>query len=62
VVAEHADVGLDPLIVILYLTLRLGVISGGEALVDVEGLEEVSGIISCERGASISVMDLWNAM
>jgi hypothetical protein len=62
VVAEHADVGLNPLIVILHLTLSLRVVSGGEVLVNVEGLEEASCVISCEHGASISVVDLWNAM
>jgi len=57
-VAEHADVGLDPLVVILDLSLGLWVVGGQEPLINVQGLEEALGVIGCESGASVCVVDL----
>jgi len=57
VIAEHADVGLHPLIVIFDLSLCLRVIGRGESLVNVEHFEEASCVISCEQGTPIGVVD-----
>ena len=56
-VAEHVDVGLHPLVIIFDLSLCLWVIGRGESLVDIERFEEASGVISCEQGAPICIVD-----
>ena len=35
VIAEHADVRFEPLVIVLHLSLCLWMICGGEALIDV---------------------------
>jgi len=57
-VAEHADVGLDPFVVVLDLSLGLWMIGCRELLVDVQGLEEVSGVIGREGRTPVCVVYL----
>jgi len=57
VVAEHADVGLHPLVIIFDLSLGLRVIGRGESLVDIERFEEASCVIGCEQGTPICIVD-----
>jgi hypothetical protein len=58
-IAEHSDVCLNPLVVVLYLALCLRVVGHGKLLVNVEGLEEVVCIVG---GASVCVVDLWDSV
>jgi hypothetical protein len=58
VVAEHSEVGSDPLVIVLHLSLGLRVIWGGEPLIDAQPLEEVSGVLGSEQGALVRVVDL----
>ena len=62
VAAEHVDVGLNPLVVVLDLSLHLWVVGCGEVLVDVQGLEEPLGVVSCEGGATVCVVDSGGAV
>ena len=57
-VTEHADVGLNPFIVVLHLSLCLRVVWCGESLIDVEGLEESLCVLGGEGGASVCVVYL----
>ena len=56
-IAEHADVRFYPFVIVFHLSLCLWVIGCGEALIDVQGLEEASGIIGCECGSPIRIVD-----
>ena len=62
VVAKHADVCFDPFVIVLDLSLGLRVVSCRESLINVEGLEEASGVISRERGASIRIVHLGDSV
>jgi hypothetical protein len=62
VIAEHADIGLDPLVIVFHLSLCLWVVCCGEALVNMQGLEELSGVVCCECGPSVCIVDLRNTM
>jgi len=57
VIAEHADVGFHPLIVVFDLSLCLRVIGRGESLVDIERFEEASSVIGGEQGTPICIVD-----
>jgi hypothetical protein len=58
VVAEYSQVGTDPFIVVLHLSLGLWVVWGRESLVDSQSLEEASGVFGCEQRALICIVDL----
>jgi hypothetical protein len=53
---EHAEVHLQPFVVVLHLTLCLGVISSGEAWVDPKGPVQVLHVRGSELGALVGVM------
>jgi len=61
-IAEHADVGLAPLVIVFYLPLSLWVVCSGESLVDVQGFEKASGVLGCECGPSVRVVYLGDAV
>jgi hypothetical protein len=62
VIAEHVDVGLNPFVVVLHLSLGLWVIGCGEPLIDVQCFEEPSNVICHECGSPICVMDFGDTM
>jgi hypothetical protein len=55
-IAEHVDVGLNPLVIVLYLTLCLWVVGCQEALINIQGLEEALSIISSEHCPPICIV------
>jgi hypothetical protein len=62
VIAEHVEVHFNPLVIVLYLPLCLWVVACGEALVDVEGLEEPSSVVCHECCPSVCIVDFRDTM
>ena len=61
-VAEHADVGLNPLVIVFYLSLCLQVVWCGESLINVKGFEEPPCVFCSEGGASVRVVYFGDSM